>query len=100
MIIAFCDWLVRMLSEPDGEDYENGSTYPTLFPSEENMYHDDISDDHHDMEENAIAEVDSEVVDLEQHELDHDVAFVLHKRVSCFAHTLQLVVREETKVCI
>jgi len=96
MIIAFCDWLVRMLSEPD---YENRSTYPTLFPIKENMYH-DISDDHHDMEENAIAEVDSEVLDLEQHELDHDVAFVLHKRVSCFAHTLQLVVHEETKVCI
>ena len=46
------------------------------------------------MEEEAIAEVDIAVVDFEQHELDHDVAFALQKRVSCFAHTLQLVVRK------
>ena len=36
------------------------------------------------MEEEAIAEVDIAVVDFEQHELDHDVAFALQKRVSCF----------------
>ena len=46
------------------------------------------------MEEEAIAEVDIAVVDFEQHELDHDVAFALQKRVSCFAHTLQLVVHK------
>jgi len=42
----------------------------------------------------TIAEVDIEVVDFKQRELDHDVSFVLQKRVSCFAHTLQLVVRK------
>ena len=31
------------------------------------------------MEEEAIAEVDIEVVDFEQRELDHDVAFALQK---------------------
>jgi len=49
------------------------------------MHQDDISDDNHDIEEEAIAEVKSEIVDFEQHELDHDVAFALQKRVSCFA---------------
>ena len=34
------------------------------------------------MEEEAIAEV------------DHDVAFTLQKRIGCFSHTLQLVVRK------
>ena len=40
------------------------------------------------IKEEAIAEVDIEVVDFEQCELVHDVAFALQKRVSCFAHTL------------
>ena len=75
----------------DGECYESGSTSPTLSPSEEDIHQDDISDDNHDMEEEAIAEIDSEVLDFEQYELDHDVAFALQKIVSCFVHTLQLV---------
>ena len=36
------------------------------------------------IKEEAIAEVDIGVVDFEQHELVHDVAFALEKRVSCF----------------
>ena len=28
MIIVLCDWLDRMLSESDGEEYESGSTLP------------------------------------------------------------------------
>ena len=52
------------------------------------MHQDDISED---MEKETIAKVDIEVVDFKQCELDHDIAFALQKRVSCFAHTLQLV---------
>ena len=51
------------------------------------MHQDDVSDDNHDMEEEAIAEVDVEVVDFEQHELDHDVA-LLCRRKSVVLHTL------------
>ena len=84
---------VRLESEnKDGDCYESGSTSPTLSPSEDDIHQDDISDDNHDMEEEAIAEVDSEVLDFEQRELDHDAAFALQKIVSCFVHTLQLVV--------
>ena len=39
MIIVLCDWLDRMLSKSDGEEYESGSTHPTLSP-EENMHRD------------------------------------------------------------
>ena len=66
---------------------KSGSTSPTLSPSEENTHQDDVSDDNHDMEEEAIAEVDVEVVDFEQHELDHDVA-LLCRRKSVVLHTL------------
>ena len=46
----------------------------------EDVHQDDTSDDHHDMVEEAIAEVGcSEVVDSEQRELDRDVAFGLQK---------------------
>ena len=39
MIIVLCDWLDRMLSKSDGEEYESGSTHPALSP-EENMHRD------------------------------------------------------------
>ena len=77
-----------MQSESDdknAEGHESGLTYSTLSSIkdrvEENAYQHDISDDNHDMRKEAIS-----VVDFEQCELDHNVAFALQKRVSCFAH--------------
>ena len=64
----------------------------TLSSSEENVHQDDISDDNHDMKKEAIS-----VVEFEWCELDHNVAFALQKRVSCFA---QVQHTEETKPCI
>ena len=76
-----------MQSESDdknAEGHESGLTYSTLSSIkdrvEENVYQHDISDDNHDMRKEAIS-----VVDFEQCELDHNVAFALQKRVSCFA---------------
>ena len=46
-----------------------------------------------DEEENGV-EVLSEITNFEQCELDFDVTFTLYKRISCFSHTLQLVVRK------
>jgi len=39
-------------------------------------------------------EVDSMCADFEERERDHELAFSNYKRVSCFAHTLQLVVQK------
>ena len=39
-------------------------------------------------------EVEREVSEFERSESDHTAAFVLHKRISCFAHCLQLIVRK------
>ena len=57
-----------------------------------NLHQDATSDDHHDMVEEGIAEVDySVVVDFEQPWV-RDVVFGLQKSVSCFAPNLQLIV--------
>ena len=53
------------------------------------MHQDDISDDNHDMREEAIS-----VFEFERCELDPNVAFALQKRVSCFAQVQHI---EETK---
>ena len=84
-----------MQSESDdknAEGHESGLTYSTLSSSEENVYQHDISDDNHDMRKEAIS-----VVDFEQCELDHNVAFALQKRVNCFAQVQHI---EEIKPCI
>ena len=36
--------------------------------------------------------VQKEIEDFERQEIEHEIAFSLHKRLSCFSHTLQLVV--------
>ena len=77
--------------ESENEDGEEEPRSGSSSPSEEDMQQDDLSDD---MEEETIAEVDSEVVDFEEHELEHDIAFTLQKRVGCFSHTLKLVARK------
>ena len=40
----------------------------------------------------ASDEAVKDMEDFEQQELEHDVTFYLRKRLSCFNHTLQLVV--------
>lgn len=42
----------------------------------------------------ASDEVVKEMEEFEQQELEHDVTLYLQKRLSCFNHTLQLVVRK------
>ena len=43
-------------------------------------------------EETSIAAVQSELCDFEDQEMEHEVSFSQYDRLSCFAHTLQLVV--------
>ena len=46
----------------------------------------------------APHDVDVIVIDFEEQEVDHELAFQSLKRVSCFAHTLQLVVQKFDEV--
>ena len=39
-------------------------------------------------------EVDKEIDEYDENEMEHNAAFILHKRLSCFSHSLQLVVRK------
>lgn len=56
---------------------------------------DDNGDDDSSVEEDEPpTDVLAQVLDFEEHEFDHEMAFVTLKRVSCFAHTLQVVVRK------
>ena len=49
--------------------------------------------DEEEIQENGV-EVLGEISNFEQCELEYDVAFTLHKEISCFSHTLQLVVHK------
>lgn len=61
----------------------------------------DSSDDDDDIELEDETEPDSfsHLVDFEEHEIDHEVAIIALKGVSCFAHTLQLVVQKFDPPC-
>lgn len=70
--------------------FESESTSPTLSPSEENMHQDDIRDDDNlDMKKQFLKLIVRLLTFSLHCELNHDVAIVLLKRVSCFAHTFQ-----------
>ena len=43
-------------------------------------------------EETSVTAVKSELCDFEDQEMEHEVSFSQYTRLSCFAHTLQLVV--------
>jgi len=64
----------------------------------EERFHLDESDESGDESSDESGEdgeeVDSMCADLEERERDHKLAFSNYKRVSCFAHTLQLVVQK------
>ena len=51
-------------------------------------------DDSTDWDGDTVPDVTSLVVDYEQHEVDHELSFYSLNRVSCFSHTLQLVVQK------
>ena len=55
-------------------------------------------DDDIELEDETEPDIFTDLVDFEENEIDHEVAFVALKRVSCFAHTLQLVVQKFDKV--
>ena len=91
MVAAFREW-VDMEADPEdvGEDTEEtavASTSSSPLHEEETM-----SEDGEEQENGA--DVLGDISNFEECELEFDVAFTLHKRISCFAHVFQLVVRK------
>ena len=52
------------------------------------------SDDENGEEFNGTSEAEKDVDHFDQNEVEHKTAFILHKRLSCFSRSLQLVVRK------
>ena len=76
---------------------DNGSNMLAAFrPQMSDTGSDDDDDDEAEeaSEDGSVPDVLSQEIDFEEHELDHEVAFLTLKRVSCFAHTLQLVIQK------
>ena len=72
---------------------DNGSNIVAAFRSDMAVTLHDSEDDESDNDEEEEDEDDDES-DFDINERDHEVTFALFKRVSCFAHTLQLVVNK------
>lgn len=90
------DWL--QVIQGDSEEEEEGqlsSDSQTGSPegSGSSSTGEDTEENDHNPEL-CTSEAEREIVDFERQEIDHEVVFSLHKRMSCFSHTLQLVVRK------
>lgn len=88
MVAAFRD---QVETETDYEDV--GEDIVEAAMKSAPTHEDDAQSEEGDEEENGV-EVLGEITNFEQCELEFDVAFTLHKRISCHSHTLQLVVRK------
>ena len=77
----------------EGALTDNGSNMLAAFRPEMSDSGDDDDDSSVD-EDETIPDVPAQEMDFEEHEFDHEMSFVALKRVSCFAHTLQLVVHK------
>ena len=79
---------------------DNGSNMLAAFRPCESECDDgeDVDNSNGDDEDAAPPDVYSLVLDFEDREMDHELTFHSLKRVSCFAHTLQLVVQKFDEV--
>ena len=95
VVIAFHDWRLvtqedeKDLEEEEEEEVDVGPTDPAD-DSNGSWHSTDAGSD--EMEMGPEYSADEDILDYDQKELSHEMAFSLHKRLSCFTHTLQLVV--------
>jgi len=95
MIAAFKAWVTELRAK-DGERDDEDVT-DSLLMTQEGPEADIESEQDEGMDVSpgsASDEAARDMEEFEQQELEHDVAFCLRKRLSCFNHTLQLVVRK------
>ena len=81
---------------------DNGSNMlaafrPRVFESVDDVEEDDGVDDNWD-DGDTVPDITSLVIDFEECEMDHDSSFHSMNRISCFSHTLQLVVQKFDEV--
>ena len=97
MVAAFKNWL-HIADEQDSEtEDEDKTSQPPVLSCEESSDESITSNPNQESGlEYGTTEVSAimkEVKDFEDQELEYDVAFCGQKRIGCFAHSLQLVVR-------
>ena len=93
MIKAFREWLDE-LQEADEDLGEDEAEEKSETQSGGNSPSSMESDDENGEEFDGTSEAEKDIDDFDQNEVEHNTAFILHKRLSCFSHSLQLVVRK------
>jgi len=95
VVAAFHDWHLETqeeekdLEEEEEEEVDVGPTDPAD-DSNGSWHSTDAGSD--EMEMGPDYSTDEDILDYDQKELSHEMAFSLHKRLSCFTYTLELVV--------
>ena len=92
---AFRDWLHKtkeVEGESEEEEEEESPSAETAAASPTGQSAD--TDSASDVEETPLSDVEQDIEEYDQQELSFEIAFSLHKRLSCFSHTLQLVVNK------
>ena len=94
MIKAFRDWLQEIQSDEDEEEKEEMLIDPLTGSPEGSgtSSGEETEEESDNYSEPSCDKVQKEIEDFEMQEMEHEIAFSLHKRLSCFSHTLQLVV--------
>lgn len=95
VVAAFRDWLLvtqeegKDLEEEEKEEVHVGPTDPA---DDSNGLRHSTDTGSDEIETGPEYSTDEEILDYDQKELSHEMAFSLHKRLNCFTHTLQLVI--------
>lgn len=96
MVCAFRDWVSESKETQDvsAGDPDVEEAVPQTAESGQGSPISSMESDE-DMEEDGDNSSDAkkDILDFEEQEWNHDIAFSHHKRLSCLSHTLQLVVR-------
>ena len=86
--------------EVDDENTSTSKNQEAAGDVEEDTDQDDSSDDELDEDDSRAreAKIDQDTEEFDSKETDHQIAFADYRRISCFAHSLQLVVTHFDKV--
>ena len=92
MVAVFKNRSLHMLGYADST-YEEDAEYEFITDSEVNDTEDEEDDEDSDVQFDSEQCMSNEILNFEQTEENHNEAFMSYKRISCFIHTLQLVVK-------
>ena len=92
MVAAFKNRSLQSLGYADSTNEEDAE-YEFITDSEVNDTDDEEDDEDSDVQFDSEQWMSNEISNFEQTEENHNEAFMSYKRISCFIHTLQLVVK-------